>query len=662
MEDEAQPRRTWFSDCPHRFAQRRFPTFFGFLRTLGYDEALIVKDIVHVALYMSFFISFVFVATWANDVVSLNCLKTGKWVGWVGKYRCAYELVGAFLFFGTLRDSMQMIAHYDSQHGELLEKKKKLMNDLHSDISSALQKAKENSGTLFNMLFTMYESQVGQYVEEYFDNILPTLSQKLLRRGRDVEQEATMLRELTDLLGANLAEPRLLASALISKLVDVYREVELKTNQNSGMPDVELAESTTFLPSALRETDVRSPPFWTARVQQSRLQRYLSDPVIADAYIQGTSNDKEEKPGAQVFLPLKKMGTFLDTFMNSDYMRRLQLESSEHYETPDIEHLIGFGAAPEGWACVEPRPRSFCVPRLLACVCCVCRFRVCKSTVFDPALKYPKRVSVGCFWFQLMSKLHERIIQSILLNTVYVSFYVWRLGAVVGSSGCPDEEFWLCVLDMNRRSLVVLALLANIPFLLVCLWRIHDLDAIIQIMEDINKLEDIRGVVRDFERSTEADTQRRRVFQAVEDRMLVRIALTQSFRHHIMQNEVKKERKLLLSSTQQLLSCLQWTAKKLKTPAEFALLSDEEQRARVEEVKLHHEELKARGFQSTTLDELEETAEPEIVGEELRPSIEILTEMASPEGFSSLRRTLTPPLGGIPSTEQGLRSSLLPHQ
>merc|ERR1712232_1148850 len=126
-----------------------------------------------------------------------------------------------------------------------------------------------------------------------------------------------------------------------------------------------------------------------------------------------------------------------------------------------------------------------------------------------------------------------------------------------------------------------------------------------------------------------------------------------------MQNVVKKsvvkKRSLLRESTQELLNCLKWTARKLKTPEEFEMLTESQQQDRVGEGKRKHVELRERGFTAIVGGEEDETdASSTRDGAQDPPAACRLSEQDNHMGHVSepgpLRRTLTPPLAGLPST------------
>merc|ERR1712151_674364 len=86
-----------------------------------------------------------------------------------------------------------------------------------------------------------------------------------------------------------------------------------------------------------------------------------------------------------------------------------------------------------------------------------------------------------------------------------------------------------------------------------------ELDAIIKIMEDIRKLEDIRSVVRDFDRSVRSDEERQKLFDAIKKRLSIRIELLDKFRRRIFKHNSRIEQRELIT----LVKCLEFDENKL---------------------------------------------------------------------------------------------------
>merc|ERR1712070_681700 len=124
-----------------------------------------------------------------------------------------------------------------------------------------------------------------------------------------------------------------------------------------------------------------------------------------------------------------------------------------------------------------------------------------------------------------------------------MSFYLWRVFTIV-VTGCPKNglygEFWACFFVEIKRCGLLIALFCHIPANFLCLVRIRQLDAVIQIMEDIRKLQGLRGILQDFSRSLEQDKERQALLDSIDFRVLKRIEVLKHFRSFIL--AIKNER------------------------------------------------------------------------------------------------------------------------
>jgi len=199
--------------------------------------------------------------------------------------------------------------------------------------------------------------------------------------------------------------------------------------------------------------------------------------------------------------------------------------------------LIGFGRPPWLEDGVFDVPLRCCCPRLVALtlkrLCC---FRFCMTEPLEKALRYypPKRVRFFCIWFQIVSKLHERQIQGLFFSILLAAVYFWRVYHTI-LCGCQGSffsgTFWGCATEEFKKSVMLLGLLVHIPATFICLLRIRNLDAIIRIMEDIRKLQNLRSIILDFEKTLVADERRQELLDSATKRVLTRVKLfVDSFR------------------------------------------------------------------------------------------------------------------------------------
>jgi len=402
-----------------------------------------------------------------------------------------------------------------------------------------------------------------------------------------------MLRRLSELVAENLSEPGQLSTALCKKLMEMYQKV---------------CPNAQDVYSVVDTAGGKIPRFWVVWMRHStiKLQDHFSSADIVDP----DESDILRNPGRHVFLPVEKIKSLLEGFLHSEYLEGLNImhrntadEANE--QSRERERLMGIGMPSWELGGAHHNAGSAlimcCMPRLLALfflrVCCLC---CCIPGMFEPAMKYPKRVRLGFFWFQIISKLHERLIQGILCS-VALAVFLGRGVLVTIQDGCPSwmmhRVWWACFWHQFQNSSLLFALLWHIPASMICLFRIRDLDAIIKIMADIRKLQDIRRAIQDFDRSLKADAERQALLQHIEDRVLTRIQLVEKYRLHIMQRGVKESPKLMREATCELIQCLQLASDTLRPASEWLKVPSLKQQERVHKVKAVAEDLASRNFE-----------------------------------------------------------------
>lgn len=164
-----------------------------------------------------------------------------------------------------------------------------------------------------------------------------------------------------------------------------------------------------------------------------------------------------------------------------------------------------------------------------------------------------------------------------------------------------DQYFWPCMWELARASMIMLALLFHVPALIVCLRRIRDLDAIINIMEDIRKLNDIRGVVGELERNVRKDQERQSLLEFIKQRVDVRMELVEAFRHQMIhlknlgatRGETLADRWSMIMS---LIDMLAQTQVILRSAGSWVSLHPGKQKVIAKIVRLHCDGLIERSF------------------------------------------------------------------
>lgn len=594
------------SDWPKRSVQRCCPSMLRLLTLTGHEHALEVRDKTHFSLYLCAAVSLVCLLIWTSDVVSGGCALPRPWLGREGlpHLTCIYEAAGVIIFFGTLVDCVQMLGNYDNEHRDLLERKKKLMADLFTEVMEALERAKENAKSLFDMLYRIQKDKVSNHVKGYFDNVLPLLYRQLVEGEHGEHQKQhnmQRLSRLTELLGGSLNEPHLIVATHCKRLIKVNwvadDDKQGKRFSHQGESETKKAVEDIERFSQTAVGDV--PVFWKYWLKKrSRLGMDMECEV-------DESKGKEmlDNPGDFFFEPSRRMGQLIDALSQSQRVRMNQAEAFG--EDEGMKPWVGCGRP--DWSedgasrcCVK-----CCLPRLVArtcqvltcCCCCIARCCVCKT-----ALEHPKRFQLGCFWVEIISRLHERLINSIILSSLYCLVYVLQ-DVSIFTNGCGNlmsSEFWSCAWEIVRQNALLFGLLWNIPAMFTCLRRVQHLDLVFTIMEDIRKLQNIRSVVKDLDRTVKADIDKKEVDDAIKERVLVYIPLIESFRVFIVKYvKTADHNSGLLEAVEGLVEHLEATLKKLGSPAEWGLLPEEKKKEIKINMQKGAEKLQRRQFKRT---------------------------------------------------------------
>lgn len=116
-------------------------------------------------------------------------------------------------------------------------------------------------------------------------------------------------------------------------------------------------------------------------------------------------------------------------------------------------------------------------------------FYCCCGEFCRPAslgFRYPKRLRIGCFWLEIGSKLHERLINGLFLSALYLTLYIYVSHEIV-EDGCPTDSdyYWECITALCKKSLATIALCCYVPSMAYCLWNVSRLDAVLGLRADI---------------------------------------------------------------------------------------------------------------------------------------------------------------------------------
>jgi hypothetical protein len=510
-----------------------------------YEDSLIIKDLVHVSLYLSSIVSFIFIVMWTGDLLNMSCFIVGQSsekdsvysiVTNGGVPKCFLEVIGILMFFANLRDSLVMLGNYDNQHNQLLERKDRLFRELDNDLNTALNKARQNAEDLFGLLVRQYKDQISQNIDYFYTLVMNQLCQAWLlhedktpgqqRSPNDasrLERRSKLLYHLAIAFENILSEPETMSLAALNDMHEKY------ANLRSGQREL--------------QREAKSNASIVAKFYLKQLEPDLTRFEIAGKSLSNIFDLDGEMPA-----DIEATDFILQKFGNvGDFLDDIRTQTRPTQSAPHTDRLVGCGPPP--WAASGEPSTCCCMPRIVAvilyCGCCLC---CCCGACFARAWEYPKRVSFGCFWFQIVSKLHERQIQGLIISILLAVFLGFSAISKI-LNGCPHNalygDWWACSIGEFKEFTLLLALIVHIPSTFLCLVRIKDLDAIIRLMADIRKINGLREVVRGFEAVFKQDTEKHALLYAIEQRVLPRLHVIAELRQLITSTRLTGRSKAL---------------------------------------------------------------------------------------------------------------------
>lgn len=293
---------------------------------------------------------------------------------------------------------------------------------------------------------------------------------------------------------------------------------------------------------------------------------------------------------------------------------------------------LGFGRPP--WS--EPGTAhccacTGCLPSPLLCCrcCCCCCCCGARSLQQGDESAYPKRGQLGCFWIQLSSRLHERLLWTVIASFLYCGAYIWLTSAAVlkGCSFKPTDwlHFWPCVAGVLQDSAACCALLCFALSAAVCLGRIGRLDAVMEVMADLRRLQDFKREVERVNFRIRGEAQRQQLLEAVQDRVFGRINVLTAFTGYVLQPDVRGEPEELQKCTKELVDFLEEVDKEMGPAVSWMLKDREDRRQVVKKLKTKAEELRA-----IELSRAPESYNVVVVDSSPSASVQALPDWASP--------------------------------
>jgi len=533
------------------------------LDAMGYGQVLEVRNFTHMVLWSSAFVALSFAMFWCVDVVTMECFGRQNRGCWM----CVFEGIGVFIFFAGFRDSVQMIAHFDDSNQKVLKEKRKIMEELQLDSSQVLETAKSNVDGLRGQVVEQLQGKMTSYCKEVFTVIFPKLVQVLqappLPGGATFDEKVQVVCTLAEILRANLEEVSVLAAVMYADVLADHAEL---CRQLPGPDDV-----------------VGALLLWDAWVQESFPQldkdSNQSNTVQLNFNLipKSPSLNKGSSVGAVLSealhqkLPVNwRMGTGGGEPSSSD--------ASNSHRTDNLSAVLGFQALQpvddllnlparlERWqntilgkadSTIRAKKRRFgcgrapwrggctcCIPHacsvsghVVSCLCCGADCCPCQS-----GATYPKRGSFFClFWFQIHSRLQERLLLGLLWALTYISLYGtvviqdWSYYQEMCASSAkkhtkPSGIFeYDCLAGVIRHVVSLLMMVAYIPCILVCLWNVERLDKVLETIETIWQLEDVNKAVSKFNRQMVEIDDQIYLLQAIGDRVFARADMVMNF-------------------------------------------------------------------------------------------------------------------------------------
>jgi len=235
---------------------------------------------------------------------------------------------------------------------------------------------------------------------------------------------------------------------------------------------------------------------------------------------------------------------------------------------PQGESWLGCGAPPWSSPTFDLK-----LPHFVALVCSWLGCGGEPGGLIAESLCYPKRLRACGFWVELRSELHERLVAGFFFSLTYCLLYVLIVRQDLMQGCSSASNFTECALEAVRNCAALLALLCYLPAMVICLVHIRRIDAVIDILSTIRRLEDINRVVATFDARTRTEEQRKVLLEAVDSRVIRRIDLVDRFRSHVTRRDVPVEQ--VAEATQSLERCLQDAADALGPAAEWLDLPPE---------------------------------------------------------------------------------------
>ena len=154
---------------PSSLVERCCPFILHMLTSLGYEDSLVIRSSVHLALWVSMVICLGFAVIWFSEVITFKCIPSSWANAEMFDYvACPYQFIGCVVYARAVVDCMGMIAHYDDDRQQALKEKWRTLELLNVESTTALSAAKKNVEALRSQVVGALRAQVVSAGYEFF--------------------------------------------------------------------------------------------------------------------------------------------------------------------------------------------------------------------------------------------------------------------------------------------------------------------------------------------------------------------------------------------------------------------------------------------------------------------------------------------------------------
>eukprot|EP00929_Paragymnodinium_shiwhaense_P095837 TRINITY_DN5714_c0_g2_i1.p1 TRINITY_DN5714_c0_g2~~TRINITY_DN5714_c0_g2_i1.p1 ORF type:complete len:543 (-),score=107.90 TRINITY_DN5714_c0_g2_i1:522-2150(-) len=437
------------------FVERHFPSIARWLHIFGADDLLDIADSrLRLMLFGSCLISFFTGIAWIMDFAQFSCFQASPWtMGGIHEHTCLYHLVGGCVMIFMFFHSLTALLYYDEDGEELRQKKERALADLEKQCVDVLQRATGQARKLCGLL----SADLGDKVREHV-NRMRTILDKVKNDPSIMRADSGLHTKLVTSMAHHLHRLRQPALVQFEKLIalsgqsnflvhtlDHERQqsmVQLLVGQESLIRTETMEASAADFFRGLLTFGQDQPLLARANSVNSRL-KLPSEFDLREELVEASSNECTNSPEKVVLRPL-----------------RLVLRWFEKIEAK----TIGKSRAIPGRVVYDSTAQQ--VGAVLQ--------HLQKSPMYRMML-----LGIAC------SVAFTFIEFSMMMNVIHNM----RQGK------CPGQYVVPCFFALGRNVVGMLAMLCYSVSLAVVLWNVDRLDAVLQVAQEMQELEDFKRQV-----------------------------------------------------------------------------------------------------------------------------------------------------------------------